>query len=124
MASRSSASFSCGSCWVPFVTGTAATVPIPVWFRRMRRGVLLGGSRLRPPTRAPADDDVKRDAGGENTDADQLAGGEVPPGTSRRVADEIEDAAALLVTAHRLDDRAQRRIEHEVEREQLAVESL
>src|SRR5207237_8365989 len=84
-------------------------------------GAELRGRRLRSPTRPSAEDDVERDADRENADADQLAGGEIPPGSARRRADEIEDAAALLVAAHRLDGGAQRRIQPEVAREQLAV---
>src|SRR5205823_5279825 len=55
---------------------------------------------------------------------DQLAGGEVPPGPAGQRTQEVEDAAALLVASQRLDQRAERRVQNEVEREQLAVEAL
>src|SRR6266852_9243391 len=122
--SRSSASFSCGSCWVPVAAGTGRLYQRAGRLCSVREGVPSGGGRLRPPTRAPAEGDVENDAEGEDGDADQLAGGEVPPGAAGQRAEEVEHTPALLVPAHRFDERAQRRVEDQVEREQLAVEAL
>src|SRR4051812_49289758 len=64
------------------------------------------------------------DSGGKDTHADELARGEVPPGALCPRTEEIEHPSSLLVAAKRLDQRAERRVEDEIEREQLAVESL
>src|ERR1700693_588194 len=106
----SSAYFSCGSCWVPL---GAATGRILSRSHRHRR-------RHGPPALRHPDGD----AGGENPDADQLAGGEVPPCVPRPPAEEVEHPAALLVAAEPFDQGAKRRVEHQVEREHLAVEAF
>src|SRR5919201_1293635 len=118
IASRSSASFSCGSCWVPFIVATARLYQLARGPGRMRKGVRLRGRGLRSPTRTSGQRHVEQHARNENPDADELAGGEVPPRATRRRTDEVEDAAALLVAAHCLDGRAERSVEDQVEREQ------
>src|SRR6267142_5075550 len=122
--SRSSASFSCGSCWVPVAAGTGRLYQRAGRLRSVREGAWSGRGRLRPPTRPPAQRDVEGYSEGENRHADQLAGGEVPPGAAGQRTEEVEHAPALLVPAHGLDQRAQRRVEHQVQGEQLAVEAL
>src|SRR2546428_3111809 len=123
-ASRSSASFSCGSCCVPFTAATPRLYQGAGCRRRMRGRAPLGGDRLRPPTRAAPERNVESDPQREDGHADQLARREVPPGAAGEGPEEVEDAAPLLVSAHRLDQCAQRRVEDEVEREELAVETL
>src|SRR5579859_610477 len=108
--SRSAANFCCGSCWVPLGPATPQS-------NLSGRGGESGGG-------APALHNVDSKAGGEDAHADQLAGRQIPPGVPRKAAEEAEDAAALLVAAEGLDGGAQRRVEHEVEGQQFAVEAL
>src|SRR5438477_5417887 len=124
IASRSSASFSWGSCWVAVMVATARLYQLARGAGTMRKGVRLGGSGLRSPTRATPQRDVQQNAGSENPDADELARGEIPPRAACHRTDEVEDAAALLVAAHRLDGRAKRCVQDEIQRQQLAVEPL
>src|SRR5207302_2395977 len=77
-------------------------------------------SRIGPATPCHVDGQARS----ENPDADQLAGRQVPPCVPRPPAKEIEYPAPLLVTSKHLDHRAERRVEHQVEGEQLAEEPL
>jgi len=64
-------------------------------------------------------------AGGyEDADADELARRQVPPGALCPRPQEIEHPAPLLVAAKRLDQGAQRGVQDQIEREDLAVEPL